>query len=334
MKFKNEDGTINAIPIAAVFTIFSIALYILLFGIQIKQDIEEDLEDTTPISTKAPVETTTISLCNNCSMSFNVRSADVAINGLLDIKELLRLYRVNIANVKFTSGNEELFTVIAHGSSYAIKTGNVTGTAKLTAEFMDQKTDITINVVGMDNADIKFKYDYYIVRVDDSISPELTVYPYSLNLDIVKYCTGYNENYISCSEEENEVYGQQVGSSKYEIKYRNIKASTMIYVVKTLLTIKVNEDGTYKSTREVTPTGKSFDFTIYIDDKEKEGFDNKDISISFDSNPLDVTVKYAGPDKTKNSYVYHAELNENASGTSVMRATLSDGSFMLLNINK
>ena len=323
MKFKNEDGTVNALPIVAIFTIFSIALYIVLFGLDIKEKIEE-VQNEKEMPTIKSTEQATMSLCNGCTFGFTKESYDVSINGKVDLKEIMNVYKTSVNYMTFESENPELFTVEPLSSSFVIKTGNKTGSAKIIAKYVDKTAEATINVLSADNIRVRFKYNNYFVQKGKEITPEIDAYPLSVNLDDVVYCVNKSNEIISCSDNENKVQGYEVGKSIYTIRLGKQTASTTINVVENLITIKVNNGESYKPANEVNPSGNSFDFVLNYTDVNKDRFDNKDIDISFDSNPLNARVTYIGPDKTKNSYVYHVDLDNGTTGTSTMRVKLSN----------
>ena len=330
MKIKNKDGTINSLPICVIFTVFAIAIHILVFGIDFKESSVPFIGDIITTQ-KANVETTTIKVCNGCSMRFTAESVDVSTNGEVDIAEFMNLNKVNMRNVSFSSSDTNLFSVLPSGNSFKVSTGNLEGSALLNAKYADMDLNIVVNVIHPSRAEVKYKYDYYFVGLKNKISPEIVTYPYGYNTSGMTFSAA-GKNIISATKNKNVVSGRKVGEDIVTLEVGNIKASTKIYVVPNLITIKTNESGSYKEARNITPQGTSFDFVVQFEDKSKENFDNKNITISFDRNDLNANVKYVKKHSDINSYIYHMEFS--GSGTSIMRVELSDGSFTLFEIYK
>ena len=330
MKFKNEDGTINAMPICAIFTTLAITLYILLFGVEIKQKADEIASELNTTTTSR--ERATISTCDGCNMNFIDNSIDIVINGQLDIGEILKLHKITMNNVTFESEDPNLFTVNAYKSTFVIKTGNNTGTAKIKAKYENVNVETTINVVNPSAGIVKFKYDYYFVAKGKEITPELDIYPYSLNINNIKYSRG-NET-IDVSEEEGKVRGNEIGTGIVKLQLGNVKDDAKVYVVKNYIKVKVNENGSFTEARSIKPAGDEFDIVVNFEDKDKENFDNLNLTLTFDNNQLGASVKYVNPDRAQNSYIYHVTLQNGATGASTLRVTLSDGSFTLFDIYK
>lgn len=331
MKIKNEDGTINALPIAGTFTVLAIALYLLLFGLDIKEKIENKIEDMTSTTTTT-AEKTTMTFCTDCTMNFIADSFDVSLNADLDLLEIIKLYKISINYITFESSDPDLVTIAPYHSTMVLKTGVKTGTATLKAIYKEQVVQAVINVVSTENAKVGFKYDSYFVKRGKAIEPDIVTYPYGVNLNNIKYCTYFNKEAINCSAKSNKVSGKKVGSSRYSVELNKSKASTTIYVVNNIIDVKVNEDGTFKVAREIKPLTSVFDIKVEFESNKDEKFDNRDLELTFDSNPLGATVEYVAPDKSSNTYIYRITLAEGTTGTSVMRVKLSDGSFTLFKI--
>ena len=330
MKIKNKDGTINSLPICVIFTVIAIALHILIFGIDIKDNNVPFVGDVITTQ-KKNTETTTINICNGCSMRFTADSVDVSTNGEADIGELMSLNKVNIRNVSFTSSDPNLFNVISSGNTFKVSTGNLEGSATLNAKYADMDINLVVNVVHPSKAEVKFKYDYYFVGIKNKIYPEYVTYPYGYNTDGITF-SAVGKGIISTNKKNNVVSGRSVGEDTYTLEIGNIKASTKIYVVQNLITVKTNESGSYKEARDITPQGTSFDIVIQFEDKNKQNFDNKNLTVTFDRNDLNANAKFVKKHSDINSYIYHVEIS--GSGKSVMRVELSDGSFTLFEINK
>jgi hypothetical protein len=333
MKIKNEDGTINSLPIIGIFTTLAIALYILLFGIEIKEKIEEKANEIMPTTTTT---TTTAykSLCNDCTFNFRESSFDVSVNAEVDLLELLNLNRITINYLKFTTSDDSVATTSPKHTTYVLKTGMKEGSTKITASYDGKTTETTINVISPTNGTVGFKYDYYIIKKGKNITPELTTYPYGLNINNLDYCPTTQNGIFNCNKKTGALSGKNVGSAKYTISFGKSKASTTIYVVNNLITVKVNKDGSVKEARDITPVSNSFDIVIEFETGKDESYDNNNLSITFDSNPLGASVSFIAPDKGKNTYVYKVNLTEGTTGTSTMRVALPDGSFTLFNITK
>jgi hypothetical protein len=330
MKIKNKDGTINSLPICIIFSIFAVAIHILVFGVDIKE-VSKPLGGeiiTTKNTTKA---NTTINMCNDCSMRFKYDTADVSTNGEFDISEILIVERIFLSSIKFDSSDKNIFTLSPSGSSIKIVTGNLEGSAVLSAQYGDKETKIVINVVHPSKASIKYKEDYYFVSLKNRITPELETYPFGYNLNGIAF-TVDGKDIISVNKTSGEVSGRKVGTDIVRAKVGGLTASTKIIVVENLITVKINDAGTYKKAREITPSGNSFDFVIQFEDKNRANYDNKNLSITFDRNDLNADVSFVKKHSEANSYIYHMELS--GSGTTTMRIDLPDGSFTLFDVHK
>lgn len=330
MKIKNKDGTVNSLPICLIFTIVAVALHILVFGIDIKKENIPVISDIITTSTTT-VESTTIKVCNGCSMRFTQNSIDVSTNGEADIADVMFFNKVSIRNVIFTSSDPNIFTVTPSGSTFKITTGNLEGSATLKAKYADMDMDLVVNVIHPSKAEVKFKYDYYFVGIKNKINPEYVTYPLGYNTNGIEFSGGTNKK-ISINKKNNTVTGKEAGEDIYYLQVGNIKSSTKIYIVPNVITVKTNENGSYKEARDITPQGTSFDVVIQFEDKNKDNFDNKNLTVSFDRNDLNANATYVKKHSDVNSYVYHIEIN--GTGKSIMRAELSDGSFTLFEINK
>ena len=330
MRFKNKDGTVNSLPIVLIFTIFAVSLHVLVFGFDFKKTVAPIVGDIITTQSKAP-ETTTIKVCNGCSMRFNVNSVDISTNGTLDIAEVITLDKVPLRSVTFESSDPNLFNVLAESGTFKIATGNMEGSAKLTAKYADIDITLVVNIMHPSKAEVKFKYPYYFCSLKEKISPEVVTYPYGYNTNGIEFSTA-DKKVISTSKGKNQLTGKAVGSATYSLEIGSIKASTTVYVVNNLITVKVSEGGSYKAVREVTPAGNSMDIIIQFEDKNRENFTNNNLNITFDNQGVNATATFVGKHSDINSYKYHVELS--GTGKSVMRVELSDGSFTLFDIYK
>ena len=330
MKFKNKDGTVNSLPIVLIFTVFAVALHILVFGFDFKKTVAPIVGDV--ITTKkTSVETTTIKVCNGCSMRFLNNSIDVSTNGEVDIATLMYFDKVSIRNVSFSSSDTNVFSIVPQSGTFKIATGNMEGSAILEAKYADIDITLVVNVVHPSKSEVKFKYPYYFCAVKEKITPEIETYPYGYNTDGMEFSTA-QKGFVTTSKKSASISCKKAGSDTLSLSVGNNKSSTTIYVVPNLITVKVSEGGSYKAAREITPAGNSFDIVVQFEDKNKDNFDNKNLSITFDNQGLIANATYVSKHSDINSYKYHIELS--GVGKSVMRVELGDGSFTLFEINK
>ena len=327
--FKNEDGTMKLIPLLLIITLVTGGLFYLLFSALLKQEVE-DLVQRDTVTSKTT--TTEFKMCNGCSMRFTNPSIDVSTNGEFDIADHMEIDQVTFRNIKFTVDNEGLASVESVGSSYHIRTGNQEGTVILKAEYADKTAEITLNIISPSNAVVKFKYPYYFVKLGTRMTPEIEVYPYGLNTSNVKY--EYDAQYkqiLSIGATNGTVSTKkQAGEGIVSVNRNGVINSTKIYVVPTLIKIKIASGDNYKEAREIKPISDAFDILI-IPGEVSDSFDQKDISVSF-SGELGAQIAYVNKGKEVNSYSYHIETT--GTGHTTMRVDLSDGSFTLFEINR
>lgn len=337
MFFKNKDGTVNSFPIVLIFTVAAIAGYLVLFGIDIKKKVEDVVDDLTTNTTKV-TETTTIKLCNGCSMSFINESFDFSTNADVDVRELLKLDKVSLRSVQFTSSNTSLVDVKPYANSFKVVTSNMNGSATITAKYDNITISAVINVMNPSNGTVKFKYDYYFVAKGKTIEPELTTYPYGLNTADITY---------SCSDEKlvkpNKMMlkGVQVGETICTVTKGKSKASTKVYVVYDYIRVKTNQGGEYQEAREITPSGTSFDIQITYDKLSKKDFEAMDFQLSWARNDIGANCVYKEPAPNARTWVFHCETP--GTGKSILKIALPDediknkpgfNSFTYFEINK
>ena len=305
MKFKNKDGTVNSFPIVLIFTVVAIAAYVLLFGIELKQKVDDVVSDLTETTTKA-TETTTIILCNGCSMSFISDSFEFASNSDVDVKELLKLDKVSLRSVQFSSSNEALVTVKPYANSFKVSTSNLTGSAVITAKYDTITISATINVINPSNGSANFKYDYYFLAKKRTIEPEISTQPYGLNIDDAKYSCA-NDKVASFEKDSNVLKGNQVGETLCTITKNGKKSTTKVYVIYDYIRVKTNQSGEYQEARSITPNGNSFDIQVTYDDFYNDHYDYRDLNVGFEQNDIGATITYVGPATSNRTWIYHIE---------------------------
>ena len=334
MAFKNKNGTVNSFPIVLIFTVLAIAGYLLLFGLDIKKKVEEVVDDFTTNTTKQ-TETTTIKLCNGCSMSFISDSFDFSTNADVDVRELLNLDKVSLRSVQFSSSNEQLVNVKSYANSFKVVTSNLNGQATITAKYDNITISAVINVINPSNGTVRFKYDYYFVAKGKNISPELSTYPYGLNISDVTYQCA-DEKIVSKS-----FRGNQVGETICYVVKNGKKQATKVFVVYDYIRVKTNQSGEYQEARSITPNGNSFDIQITYDRLTKKDFDQTNIQLDTIRNDIGATIKYVGPAANARTWIYHVEAP--GTGKTVLKISIPDedlknkpgfNSFTYFEINK
>ena len=337
MAFKNKDGTVNSFPIVLIFTVVAILGYILLFGIDIKKKVENVVEDMVTNTTKQ-TETTTIKLCNGCSMNFINESFDFSTNAEVDVTELLKLDKVSLRSVQFSSSNESLVSVKPFSNSFKVVTTNLNGQATITAVYDNINISAVINVINPSNGTVKFKNDNNFVVRNKNIAPELTTYPYGLNTEDVTY---------SCADEKiakpikNQIRGIGVGETTCYVTKNGKKQSAKVHVVLDYIRVKTNQGGDYQEASSVTPNGDSFDIQITYDRLTKKDFDQTNIQLDTIRNDIGATIKYVGPAANARTWIYHVEAP--GTGKTVLKISIPDedlknkpgfNSFTYFEINK
>ena len=337
--FKNKDGTVNALPIVLIFTFIAISIYLLLFGVEIKRKVDDVVNDLTTTTTKT-TETTTIKICNGCSMSFISESFDFSTNASVDVKELIKVDKIGIRNIDFTSSNPNLVSVNPHSNTFNVTTSNLNGAATITAKYADITITATINVINPSNGSVDFKYSDYFVVKGKKLVADVATYPYGLNYsDATFKC---NNDNVRVGEHENNFFANKIGDSVCTITKSGKKSTANIHVVYDYIRVKINESGEYKEARTINPSGNSFDVQISLDNLTKNNFDYQQIQTSWSRNDLNATITYVGPAPNANTWIYHIELN--GTGKSILRIDLPDEStkqndprghsFTLFEINK
>lgn len=333
MRIKNKDGTINSIPICIIFTVLAVVAHFFIFGFNFNKSsnsiIGTDNKATTTTTTKP---NSSIDLCNDCSIRFRNDTVDVSTNGDVDLSSLIILDKTTIQSVSFTSSDPQVVKISPSGGSYHIVTSNLEGKAIITAKAGDNKVELIVNVIHPSKASVKFKYDYYFVSKSSGIYPEIETYPLGINLGDIKFSVN-TKDIVYADGKKSFVKGNKTGEAIYSLETNGMKASTKIYSVPNLITIKVNSNGQYKQEREITPSGSSFEIIIQFEDKNRDNYDNSNLNISFDQNDLNARVTYSKRHNALNSYIYQVD-NISGTGKSIMRVELPDGSFTLFEINK
>jgi len=329
MKFKNKDGTVNSLPIVIVFTVVAITSYILIFGIEFKEEVKNVVGNTT--TTTKTTEKTTIKLCNGCSMRFDNTSYDVSTNGEVDISSLMIFDKISIRDVTFTSSNESIMTIEPKGSTYYISTGNLDGSATITATYGEVRAEATINVIQPSKSEVKFKYPYYFVGVKEKIEPEIVTYPLGYNTNGIKFDTK-DKQMLGVSKNKNTVTGKMQGSGTYTLNIGASVSSTTIYVVPNIIKVKVDQGGIYRQLREVSPIGDEFNVLITFEDNNKNNYNQNDLKITFIDEGVTGSIGYVSKSNEYNSYVYL--VTARGTGKTTMKVELPDGSFTMFEIKK
>ena len=327
MRFKNKDGTVNAIPFILIATIVIVGIFILLYGFEIKDDVTTIMDDTHKRTTTS---TTTIQLCKDCSIKFKEDSIDVSTNAEIDLNDMLTLDKVSIRNISFTTDNSDLISISSRGNTFVLKTNNQDGEANIYASYGTANAQAKIKIIHPSNASVKFKYPYYFVSPKSKVTADIDVYPLGYDISDITYET--NNKAAIMTGKDNIITGKSVGTSLYTLKIGNIIDTTTIYTVKNLITIKVADGDKYKEAKGLNTQSNSFEFLVHYEDVDHMNFDQRNISITFDSYGLSGAAAFISKGKESNSLIYHADLS--GSGKATMRVTLSDGSFTLFDINK
>ena len=331
MKFKNKDGTVNSLPIVIIFSVVAIASYLIIFGVDFKEEVKNVIGDNTTTTTKT-TEKTTIKLCNGCSMRFNNTSYDVSTNGEVDLASLMILDKISIRDVTFKSSNDSIMTIQPKGSTYYIATGNQDGTATVIAEYADITIEATINIIQPSKSEVKFKYPYYFVGIKEKIEPEIVTYPLGYNTNGITFDTK-DKGILGVTSKKNAVTGKVQGEGSYTLNIGNSTSTTTIYVVPNVISVKVDQGGIYKTQREITPVGDEFNVAISFEDNNRNNYDQKDITISFpQTNGLTMNAGYLSKSNEYNSYIYL--ITAQGTGSATMKVELPDGSFTLFEIKK
>ncbi len=330
MKFKNKDGTVNSLPIVLIVSIVIIGVYTIIFGFDMKEEVGDVITEI-EVTTTTTTETTTIQLCNDCSMRFKETAVDVSTNGEVDLNNLMVLDKIGIRNITFTSSDDNLLTINPYSNTFLARTGNQEGTVNIYASYGTINTEIKVNIIHPSKATIKFRYPYYFVSEKSSISPEIDTYPLGYNTSGMTFVSS-DKKVFSASNNKNQISGKTVGEASYILSQGSISDMTTIYVVKNKINIKVQDGDSYKVQRDINVMGDQFDILVEYEDKEKQNFDNKNITITFNNVGLNAQAAYVTKGKEYNTLLYHIELS--GTGRSTMRVELSDGSFTLFEIYK
>ena len=120
-------------------------------------------------------------------MNFISDSFDFSTNADVDVRDLLKLDKVSLRSVQFTSSNEQLVNIKPYANSFKVVTSNLNGQATITAKYDSITITAVINVMNPSNGTVKFKYDYYFVAKGKNFAPELSTYPYGLNTSDITY---------------------------------------------------------------------------------------------------------------------------------------------------
>jgi len=329
MKFlRNEDGTMNIMPVVIIVTLLCGACFYFVFSSLLNTTPAPQTDDR--IITTRTTEKTTIQLCNGCSLSFKESSFDVSTNGSLDLSEIVKLDKVSINFIKFSLDNDSIASIQGKRGTFYLNTGTNTGTVKLKAEYADQTSEATLNIVNPTNKSISFKYPYYFVKSQGEITPELVTYP--LGLDIKDAEFSQPENMDHCANVDSDtgrVSGNEVGEDIIKVTKDGITASTKIYVVENLITVKVHNGEQYKAVREYYPNEGIFDILVVLD---KSSYGVKDLNVYKLDGSLNINAAYVSKGTELNSFVYHIETSGSGEGT--LRVDLANGSFTNLIIKK
>ncbi len=330
MKIKNKDGTVNSLPIMIIVSVIIVVTYSLLFGFDIKEEVDTIMTDS-KISTTKAIEKTTIKLCNNCSMRFKEVSFDVSTNGTVDVAELLSLDKIGLRNVTFDVSDPNLITIEPYSNTFLLTTGNQEGTAIIYATYGDITAETTINIIHPSKANVKFEYDYYFVAYKNRIEANIVTYPLGYNTNDIKFYTN-DKTIVGISSKRPTITGKDYGEGTVYLNIGNITSEAKVYVVPNLITVKVQNGDKYQEARSITPIGDSFQLMITFTDSQHANYDNKNLSVSFENQGILAQSAYVGKGSEANSYIYQVDIS--GTGKAIMRVELSDGSYTLFEINR
>ena len=327
--FKNEDGTMKIIPLLLIITVITGGLFYLLFSTLLKTEVEELVQKD--VVTKKTT-TTEFKVCNGCSMRFTETSIDVSTNGEIALVDFMVNEGVTFRNIDFTVDNEELASVQSSGSTYHLKTGNQEGVVTLKATYADKTAEMTLNILSPSNAVVKFKYPYYFCELGGRMVPELDVYPYGLNTSDVRFeVDNQSKQVFNINSRSGQVNTKKTtGEGTIYVDRNGVKNTAKVYIVPTIIKVKIPNGESYKEARNIKPISDAFDILI-IPGEASDKFDQKDIVLSSEGE-LTVQHQYINKGKEVNSYLYHIETT--GTGHATLRIDLSDGSFNLFEIDR
>lgn len=275
--FFNEDGTVkipNTIGVIAAVLVVGVFLVVLLMGT--KGDLANG-----KVTTTQKIGTTTIKLCNGCSLKFKETSYTMPSNTSIDLQDLLNIKKVNIKNVKITIEDKEIVMIEDKGKTLNLTSLDVLGSTKVTVEYEKLKTEIEI-IVDQDYINSAKLYDkVYYAYVGETTELDLDVSPKgaetsSLDLSVL-------DKNIADFDESGKLVGKSVGETTIYLKDKDEVSSASLFVVDNRLTFKVKEDVLYKEMDEyhyLSNVNGYIEVSLKFEDRAGVGYTVNDIKSS------------------------------------------------------
>ncbi|HQC83566.1 MAG TPA: hypothetical protein PLB45_01665 [Bacilli bacterium] len=337
--FVNEDGTIKMATTLIFVTIFNTVILLLLFSTLFTTENITSNNKVTTTTEALEKSTTTIKVCNDCKINFNLSSIDVIVNGSTDINSFIDLDKISLQNVNFTIGDESYITIDAYGSTFMINAKGKVGSTVVTAYYGDVSSTFTVNVVDASSRTVTFTDDIYYCYLKRTLKADLSTYPYGSTLGTVTYDSA-DKNIVTANKKTNSFSCKALGETTISLNDGNNTDTATVIVNTNMVTIKVLNGSKYVEKNHYnypSDTSSTIKLSVTIEDKGLKGYNHSSLSVDVvNQGSMSTTLNYTEDSSVSKTYLYDANVNlsDNSGGSSTITFKLPDGSMGRINIVK
>ena len=328
----NEDGTIKMYTVYCTLTIIVLVLIVLMYLLTLLNRGVTDGQKTITTKTKT---TTTISVCNDCSFTFNEPEIRVKPEHTYLMKDLISTKKITLKEIKFTVDDGELLKIETNSNGdVVLKTLRKIGHGKVIATYEDKKEILDVAVSQTEYNYARFKYNTYHVYQNSTQTLELDTDP--AGAPVSTFVINSSNDKVGGVSDSGTLVGMSVGETKLSFKYKDVLSEAMLYVVKNRLTIKVKENDTYNYYDEykyVSSYDGIIELAVTFEDRDNIGYTNNNITYEVENHGnLQLNVSYSDVNIYEpKSYLYKVQVNttdekKSKDNYSFITFALSDGS--------
>lgn len=337
--FVNKDGTIKVLRATIAVML---VLFVAIFIMAILMGSKDDLTVGGGTTTTQKIETTTIDLCRDCEMEFTQKSVTLNVDDSIDLKEIMKLEKVNIRNVKLSIEDTSLLEITASGDTLLLSSKDKIGTTNVTATYEGLESTLKVSVQSDEIRGAAFSQDIYYVYFGETSSLDITTEPEGMDVSLLDLAIDNTD--IAEVNSQNAIIGKNIGETTIRLNCNNTTDVATLYVVKNRIEIKVKNDNLYEAMENYKYQSNyagGIDISISFEDRDNQGYTNEDLKFDvINAGSMNASVNYDGKNiSSDNLYNYHIAINVDMSkealeNYSIIEVSLPDGSKTRLRIEK